>query len=110
MISADQFRVLVADYLVGNVYLESFSRKFAVLFDDIEDSGNPESIELSYRIESALADVSAGLASEDSLRECLSKCTYVASVTVNPEFSDPLASRSQKSATYSPYAAEYEYA
>ena len=109
MISADQFRDLVAEYLVGDVDLESFSRKFAVLFDDIEDSGNAEAIELSYQIESALADVSAGLASEEALRECLSKCTYVANVTVYPEFSDPLAPRS-KSATFSQYAAEYEYA
>jgi hypothetical protein len=84
MVSANQFREMVSEYLREVIDLEVFSNRFAVLFDDIEDSGDAEAIQLSYKIESHLADVSAGLIAEAGLREALISCLVV--TEVEPEY------------------------
>jgi hypothetical protein len=113
MVSANHFRDMISDYLLGSVDLEGFSKKFEALFDDIEDSGDAGAIELSYQIESSLADVSAGLVSENVLRETLSKCVDTVKIIVNPDYVAPLASKPNKGETSSPYEVaevDYEYA
>lgn len=100
MVSAVQLRELVSQYLRSVIDLEDFSNQFAVLFDDIEDSGDGDAIKLSYYIESQLADVSAGVATEALLREALIPCLTV--VNVEPEFRGPNESV-QKSEATSPY-------
>ena len=84
MVSADQIRGLVSEYLRGVISIELFSERFAVIFDDIEDSGDAAAIKLSYAVESKLADVSAGFASDDFLRESLIPCLLV--VETEPEY------------------------
>jgi hypothetical protein len=87
MVSANQFRVLVSDYLRGAVALDDFSNRFAEMFDDVEDDGNVDAVKLSYQIESALADLSVGIISESTLREVLTMFVSNVSVEVNSEFS-----------------------
>lgn len=100
MVSASQLRELVSEYLRGAVDLEEFSNRFAVMFDDIEDSDDADAIQLSYRIESHLADVSAGVATEAVLREALIPCLLV--VSIEPDFRAP-DETIQKSEATSPY-------
>jgi hypothetical protein len=83
MVSANQIRDMVSDYLLGSIDLEMFSRKFAAVFDDIEDSGDEEAIQLSYKIESILADLSAGLIAEKKVRECLTSLVTKYTIPVN---------------------------
>ncbi len=77
MVSANLIRDLVSDYVLRSIDLESFSKKFSALFENIEDYGEGEAINLSCRIESSLADLSAGLISEDGLRKGLTKLVTV---------------------------------
>lgn len=86
MVSANQFRELVSEYLRGVVDLEAFSKRFAVLFDDIEDSGDADAVRVSYQIESHLADLSAGFVTEAQLRETLISCLVHVDVAIAPEY------------------------
>jgi len=101
MVSASQFREMVSEYLRGVVDLEAFSKQFAVLFDDIEESGDPDAIQLSYQIESHLADVSAGIATEESLRETLIPCLLV--IDIDPGFRAPEESVKKQETSSAPY-------
>jgi hypothetical protein len=102
MVSADQFRELVSEYLRGVIELDSFSNRFAVLFDDVEDSNDAPAIQMAYQIESHLADVSAGFSSETVLREALIPCLLV--IDIDPESRAPQQTvrKSETSAPYSP--------
>ena len=71
MITVIQIVKLISDALQHHDY-EVFSAKFAELFYDIEKTGEPDAIKLAYEIESKLADVSAGIASERSFENFLS--------------------------------------
>jgi len=70
MITVNHILKLVSDALQTKNF-ELFSAKFSEIFYDIENTGDPEAIKLSYQIESKLADVSAGVASEKSLENFL---------------------------------------
>jgi hypothetical protein len=111
MLSANHVRKLVSDFLSGAIDLEKFSTKFAVLFDDIEDSGDADTIRVSYHIESNLADLSAGLISELELRAALTQCLQSVVVDIKPEFRGPeenVQKRPSETAPYEP--AELEFA
>lgn len=70
MITVTQILKLVSNHLT-NKTLEAFASEFAELFYDIENTGESGAIKLSYKIESKLADVTAGIASESSLENFL---------------------------------------
>lgn len=84
--AAYQVRELVAAYLRNEINLEAFANRFAVLFDDIEDCNDAEAIRLSYQIESCLADASAGLSSENQLRETVNMALLSVPVEAEPDF------------------------
>src|SRR5207248_4875951 len=70
MITVTHILKLVADALYHKKF-EPFSAKFAELFYDIENTGEPDAVKLAHQIESKLADVSAGIASEQCLENFL---------------------------------------
>jgi hypothetical protein len=70
MITVSQILKLAMEALSNNDF-ETFSAKFAELFYDIENTGEPDAIKLAHQIESKLADVSTGITSERSLENFL---------------------------------------
>ena len=74
MITVTQILKLVSDHLPSKT-LDDFAAKFAELFYDIENTGDPAAIKLAYEIESKLAYASAGIASEQALEIfCIPSC------------------------------------
>lgn len=70
MVTVNQILKLVSDHLASKT-LDAFATDFAKIFYDIENTGDIDAIKLSYEIESKLADVSAGIASEQALENFL---------------------------------------
>lgn len=65
MITTNEITELVSNYTQQKEKdIEAFSAQFAELFYDIEETGVPDAIQLSYKIQSKLADVSAGVESD----------------------------------------------
>lgn len=71
MITTADIKELITSYLQGKDDLESFGSKFAVLFYDIENTGDPAAVKLSYEIESELAAITAGIASEPQFKNIM---------------------------------------
>jgi hypothetical protein len=71
MITVSHIKELVSSYLHGPDTLESFAAKFAVLFYDIEETGDAAAIQLAYEIESKLAAMTAGFGSEDRFKNAM---------------------------------------
>lgn len=63
MITSTNILTLVSNY-IKTKDLGAFSASFAEVFYDIEKSGDPSAIQLSYEIESLLAAVTGGVCSE----------------------------------------------
>ena len=63
MIMKNEIAALVEKYLQTNDVAE-FSHSFAPLFYDIEQTGEPEAIELANEIEALLAAMTAGVAND----------------------------------------------
>jgi hypothetical protein len=64
MISTTEILNLASAYLDKKKTLDEFALGFAEVFYDIEKVGTPDALQLAYAIESKLADLSAGLCSE----------------------------------------------
>ena len=73
MSSIQELRVLVSEYVKDSIDLPQFAARFAVIFYDIENSGNEDAVQFSYRIESCLAKQSEGVVSTLVLRNSLAK-------------------------------------
>jgi len=102
MVSANHFRELVSEYLRGVINLELFSKRFAALFDNMGGSEDAVAIRLSYQIESALADVSVGFASEADLRDALVPCLTVVDIDPDSRAPKQTVKKSEASAPYDP--------
>jgi hypothetical protein len=72
--AASEIRGLIVLYLNEQISLSLFADRFAEIFDDIEDSDDEVAIQLSYKVESALAKASDGLISGKELLEILTEC------------------------------------
>jgi hypothetical protein len=70
MTSSKEIHDLISVYLKTKG-LDTFAAAFAELFYDIENTGDQDTIQLAYSVESLLAAASAGVCSEASLYESL---------------------------------------
>jgi hypothetical protein len=70
MFTIANIQKLVSAYL-GGQDIEDFAAKFADVFYDIENTGDPAAIQLSYTIESLLANIAAGFMSEAEFKNAM---------------------------------------
>ena len=77
-----EVRTLIAAYLHCSITRSEFTARFAEAFYGVETSHNEEAIEFCYAVDSRIAEASAGLITEDALRESLSSYISAAKVTI----------------------------
>ncbi|MES2221881.1 MAG: hypothetical protein V4587_13065 [Acidobacteriota bacterium] len=96
MVSAKILRELISEYLKASIELPQFSARFAVIFYDIEKTGDAEAIQISYRIETQLAKQSEGVISAQVLRSSLAslieaETSQQAQITSIEQYPTPLS-------------------
>jgi hypothetical protein len=77
-----EVRTLVGDYLHCSITRSDFTMRFAEAFYGVEKSHDEEAIEFCYAVDSRIAEASAGLITEDVLRESLASYISSAKVTI----------------------------
>jgi hypothetical protein len=91
MITKKEILDLIAQY-IETQNLGTFAASFAVMFYDIEATGDPDAILLAYEVEAALAAVTGGVCSETAL--------FVAMKSLAPSVSIVICEPKIESQTY----------
>lgn len=70
MVTVNEIQKIIYSYLTDK-NLDSFSEKFAVMFYDIEKTGDEAAVQFSYEIESMLAAITAGHLDEAAFHDVM---------------------------------------